>query len=111
MKRNLKGKGSDLLQTVQTNPTNFVPVLNPAFTDPEYAHNFPYWRPNLVPTMRRDPKIRYGLNLLKGPIQSYTVFLPEEEADNPVLHETIREQGIQFVYAVKCKDKESKSLF
>jgi hypothetical protein len=60
--------------------------------------------------MKQDPRIRYGLNLLKGPIQSFAAFVDSEEAENPQLHETIREQGIQFVYGVKCEDKEIKEF-
>lgn len=106
MKVSTKVRGKELLNILPTNPTSFVGLLSPAMLDPEYAHNFPFWRASLVPTIKRDPQIRFGLNLIKGPIQTFTVFLPEEEAENPMLHETIREQGIQFAYGVRCKDEE-----
>lgn len=74
--------------------------------EPAYGHNFPIWRLNLVPTMIRDSRVTYGLQLLKGPIKSFTVFLPEENADSAEVHQTLREQGIQFAYTVKSDDQE-----
>ncbi len=103
-------KGSDLLESYNTDPTSFVVTSNYPTFSPEYGHNFPIFRSSLVPTMRRDPRIRYGLNLLKGPIQSFTAFVDSTEAENPQLHETIREQGVQFVYGVECEDQKVKEF-
>jgi hypothetical protein len=97
-------KGRELLNNFITESPALVDI-NP-FIEPIYGHNFPLWRHSLVVTMQRDPRIQYGLNLLKGPIQAFTTFLPEEDAENPMLHETIREQGLQFVNGVRCKNPE-----
>lgn len=102
--------GKDLLVTYDTNPTDFIMTSNFPTFSPEYGHNFPLFRLSLVPTMKMDPRIRYGLNLLKGPIQAFTAFVDSKEAENPQLHETIREQGIQFVYGVECEDEEIKKF-
>lgn len=105
--RNKKIAPKDLAKNYNTRPVDHVGFYIPPTYEPEYGHNFPIFRRTLVPTIRRDPRIQYGLNLLKGPIQSQTIFLPEEEAENPQLHETIREQGDQFLYGVRCKDKDT----
>lgn len=105
-----RGSVEELLQNISTNPTAWLSVPNMPAMEPEYGHNFPIFRRSLVPTMQCDGRIRYALNLIKGPIQAFTVFVKEEEAENPELHETIREQGIQYVYAVKCKDPEVEQL-
>ncbi len=102
--------GSDLLKVYTTNPTDFIVSSNYPSFQPEYGHNFPIFRLSLVPIIRKDPRIRYALNLLKGPIQSFTAFVDDKEAENPQLHETIREQGVQFVYGVSCKDDKIKEF-
>lgn len=102
-------KGKDLLQTKST-PTSVMSTHITSMMEPVYGHNFPIWRPSLVPTIQKDPRIRYGLNLIKGPIQAFTAFVTDEEAENPMLHETIREQGIQFVFGVSCEDAKAKEF-
>ncbi len=106
----LSGNTNDLLTVIPTNPLGWVSYSGFPSIEPEYGHNFPIFRRTLVPTMQRDPRIRYGLNLIKGPIQAHTIFKPEEEADDPELHETIREQGIQFAFGIKCKDAKVKEM-
>ena len=103
-------KGQDLLKVEETNPISWVSNYFPSSLEPEYGHNFPFFRLSLVPTIRKDPRIRFGLNLLKGPVQSFTAFFKEDEANDPLLHETVREQGIQFIYAVKCDDEKATEL-
>ena len=103
------GTVEDLTKLIPVNPTAWMAYNLPTL-EPEYGHNFPLFRKTLVPTMQRDGRIRYALNLIKGPIQAFTVFVAEEEAENPELHESIREQGIQFAYAVKCKDETAKKM-
>ena len=103
-------KGSDLLVHHQVSPMVWMPTWLHSVYEPEYGHNFPIFRLSLVPTIQKDPRIRYGLNLLKGPILAYTAFYPEDEAENPLLHETIREQGVQFVYGIRCEDKEAQKF-
>ena len=104
MRKNVQ-KGKDLLESYNTNPTDFVITSNYPVFSPEYGHNFPLFRLSLVPMMRKDPRIRYGLNLLKGPIQAYTAFVDSEEAENPQLHETIREIG-----RASCRERVSSPV-
>ena len=101
---------NDMLTVRQTNPTQIVGTYMPSGYDPQYGHNFPFFNIGLIPTILKDPKVRYGLQLIKGPIENFTVFLPEEDAEDGALHETIREQGVQFVYAVKSADKTVQEL-
>lgn len=105
----ISGTSDDLLGVYNTAGDAYTNLGVPTF-EPAYGHNFPLFRRSLVPTMQRDPRIRYCLNLLKGPIQALTVFLDDKEAENPQLHETIREQGIQFAFSVKCEDEKAKEL-
>jgi hypothetical protein len=58
--------------------------------------------------MMRDSRVRFGLSLIKGPIQTFTIFMDEKTADDGAIHETIREQGIQFPYVVECEDEENR---
>jgi hypothetical protein len=103
------GTVEDLTKIIPVDPTSWMAYNLPTL-EPEYGHNFPLFRKSVIPTMQRDGRIRYALNLIKGPIQAYTVFVPEEDAENPELHESIREQGIQFAYSVKCKDEAAKQM-
>ena len=99
-----------LTENIVVRDPAWVSFHNGSASEPVYGHNFPIWRSNLIPTIQRDPRIRYGLLLLKGPIQAFTSFHSEEDAENPVLHETVREQGIQFLRGVKCKNKEQQQF-
>ena len=108
--KKIKGSGKGLTALYDTNPISWVGSYIPPFFEPEYGHNFPYFRRSLINTIRMDPRIRYGLNIIKGPIQAYTAFFPEKEAENPILHETIREEGIQFAYGIRCDDKECQQF-
>lgn len=76
--------------------------------DPRYGHHFPWFSFSTIDTMLRDPRIRYGLNLLKGPISTYTKFFNEEEAESPAIHTAIVELNYHFPYAVICKNKKQE---
>jgi hypothetical protein len=82
---------------------------NQAFLlDNRYAHHFPVFNFVTIETMRRDPRIQFGLNLIKGPIASYTRFFSEVEADQPGLHKAIIEMDYHFPYVVKCDNEKQQ---
>jgi hypothetical protein len=60
--------------------------------------------------MTLDPRIKFGLNLIKGPIATYTRFFSEEEAESPTIHQAIVELDYHFPYAVVCKDKKQEEF-
>lgn len=77
-----------------------------SFVDPRYAHHNPVFSMMTIDTMLRDPKIRFGLSLIKGPIASYTKFFTEEESKSPDITQAIIELDYHFPYAVFCKNQE-----
>lgn len=95
----------ELLDVSHPSRPDTLGIQLPSMLDPVYGHNFPPFNLHLVPTIMMDPRVRFGMNLIKGPIASFTVFLSEEDAQDPSIHESIREQGVQFAYCVKSKDK------
>lgn len=102
--------GKELLEVSPNASINITGNWIPSSFDPQYGHNFPLFHPTHIPTILRDTRVRFGLNLIKAPIENFTIFLDEEQAEDGALHETIREQGIQFPYVVKCKDQVRKDF-
>lgn len=97
---------STMLQVDLPSRAETLGMILPSTMDPSYGHNFPIFSLELVNTIMHDPRVRFGINLIKGPIQSFTVFLEEAAAQDPSIHESIREQGVQFAYCVKSKNKD-----
>ncbi len=89
-----------MLKVQDSAPITFSPTSITSL-DPVYGHNFPIWSIYYVPTIMRDPRVNYGMKLIKGPIKTFSIFLPEKDAEDPLVQQTIREEGIQFVYTVK----------
>lgn len=94
-----------MLKVQDAEPVSFSPTYMTSL-DPVYGHNFPLWTIQFVPTMLRDPRINYGMKLIKGPIKTFTLFLPEKDANDPLVQQTIREDGVQFVYTVESDSDE-----
>jgi hypothetical protein len=78
--------------------------------DPRYGHHFPWFNFITITTMMLDPRIKYGLNLIKGPIATYTRFFTEEESESPSIHQAIVELNYHFPYAVCCKNKKQEDF-
>jgi len=74
--------------------------------DPRYAHHFPYFDWSAIKTMLFDPRVQFGLWLIKGPIFNCTRFFSEEEADNPNIQQSIVELDYHFPYAICCENKD-----
>jgi hypothetical protein len=89
-----------MLAVQDSAPITFSPTSITSL-DPVYGHNFPIWSIYYVPTIMRDPRVNYGMKLIKGPIKTFSIFLPEKDAEDPLVQQTLREEGIQFVYTVK----------
>lgn len=90
--------------------THAVQSYNEQIFDPRYGHQFPIFTQQVIKTMLLDPRIRYGLALIKGPILSYTKFFTSEEADSPSIHQAIVEMNYHFPYAVKADDPETEEF-
>lgn len=69
-------------------------------------HHRPLFSRLSVRQMLEDPRIVFGLNLIKGPIHAFTKFFTEEESQNPAVHNWIVASETTFPYVVKCEDKE-----
>jgi hypothetical protein len=80
--------------------------FNDQMWDPRYGHHFPFFNIQTAKTMLLDPRIKYGLSLIKGPITTYTKFFNSEEAESPSIHTAIVELNYHFPYAVKAKSPE-----
>lgn len=78
--------------------------------DPRYGHHFPYFTQHTAKTMLLDPRIKYGLALIKGPITTYTKFFNSEEAESPSIHTAIVELNYHFPYQVKAKDQKTEDF-
>lgn len=72
----------------------------------EYGHHFPMFTMPVLRTMLLDPRIIFGLSLIKGPISSYTKFFNAEEAESPNIHTAIVELNYYFPYTVRCDNEE-----
>lgn len=69
-------------------------------------HHRPIFSRFAIQQMLEDPRICFGLELIKGPIHAFTKFFTEEEAKNPAVHQWIVASDTSFPYVVKCDDKE-----
>jgi hypothetical protein len=64
-----------------------------------------------IQTMMLDPRILFGLSLLKGPIASYTKFFSEEKSESPAIHSAIVELNYHFPFAVCCESNKEQEEF
>lgn len=78
--------------------------------DSRYSHHHPVFSLLTIETMMRDPRIVFGLSLIKGPIATYTKFFTEEESKSPDISQAIIELDYHFPYAVFCKDKKQEEF-
>lgn len=78
--------------------------------DPRYGHHFPFFNLYTAKLMLLDPRIRYGLYLLKGPIATYTKFFNSEESESPSIHTAIVELNYHFPYGVKCNNPDDEKF-
>lgn len=73
--------------------------------DLRYSHHFPIFSMSTIRTMLLDPRIKFALNLIKGPVATYTKFYSQEEADDPGIQKSIIELNYYFPYKVVSDDK------
>jgi len=99
-----------LLGHLQTNTFQHEQRINYAVFDPRYAHHFPWFNFLTIKNMMLDPRIKFGLSLIKGPIATYTRFFSEEESESPSIHNAIVELNYHFPYAVICKNKDQEKF-
>jgi len=76
--------------------------------DPRYSHHFPFFTYTVIPLMLRDPHIRFGLNMLKSPITTYTKFLTQQQADSPQIQSAVANQDLIFPFKIKAKNEEDE---
>ena len=76
--------------------------------DSRYSHQFPFFTLGTIQVMLRDPRINFGLALIKGPICTYTKFFSEEESEKPGIQQLITELHYHFPYGVRCKNKKQE---
>lgn len=74
--------------------------------DPQYGHNIPMFNRTTIPVMLRDGRIRFGLQMLKGPIQYNTVFMAAEKSKSPALIDLLKANGANFMYKVSAENPE-----
>lgn len=95
-KEDLKG-----VETVGYEPLGFVNNLY------GYApHHRPIFGRFSIQQMLEDPRICFGLELIKGPIHTSTHFFTEEESTNPSVHKWVIASDIAFPYVVNSNNKE-----
>jgi hypothetical protein len=97
---------SDMLTVYANSPVRYIGNSPQPIYDPQYGHNIPMFNKMIIPTMLKDGRIRFGLQMLKGPIQYNTVFIPEEKSNNPALIDLLKANGAQFIYKVSSENKE-----
>lgn len=95
---------AEMLTVYASDPTRFIGNSPSPIYDPQYGHNIPVFNRSIIPSMMRDGRIRFGLQMLKGPIQYNTLFLPKEKSSNPALIDLLKANGAQFIYKVSSDD-------
>lgn len=104
---NSLSKSVDLLRnySYRSYPYHLLP-----YYDPRYAHQFPFFGFGTIDMMLRDSRVRYGLNLIKGPIFTYTKFFSTEESKNPAVNQAIVEREYHFSYKVEAADTSTEEF-
>ncbi len=69
-------------------------------------HHAPPFTLSVVRDMLKDPRIEFGLGLIKGPIHAFTKFFTEEESKNPAVHRWIIASETSFPYVVKGENAD-----
>ena len=77
-----------------------------ATIDLRYSHHFPVFSLSTIRTMLLDPRIKFALNLIKGPVATYTKFYSEEESNDPGIQKSIIELNYYFPYKVLSDNKD-----
>lgn len=94
-----------MLSTYASNPIDTIANNSPLpLYDPQYGHNIPMFNRTTIPVMMRDGRIRFGLQMLKGPIQYNTVFMSAEKSKSPALIDLLKANGANFMYKVSADD-------
>lgn len=95
---------SDVMGVVSSGyePTVSI-VRDVSYTAPHHAPPFSL---SVVRDMLKDPRIEFGLGLIKGPIHAFTKFFTEEESKNPAVHQWIVASETSFPYVIKSENKE-----
>lgn len=87
--------------TAEYEPVGFVRNYMPAA-----PHHRPMFNSWCIEQMLQDPRIVFGLELIKGPIHAFTKFFSQEEASDASVHRMIVETNVEFPYVVQCSDKK-----
>ena len=96
----------DMLTTYAIDPVRLLGNSPSPVFDPQYGHNIPLFTRTMIPAMLRDGRIRFALQMIKGPIQYNTLFIEAEKASNPGLIDILKANGAEFIYKVESENKE-----
>lgn len=110
MSRKPRASASSMLTTYASDPVRFLGNSPSPIYDPQYGHNIPMFTKTMIPAMLRDGRVRFGLQMIKGPVQYNTVFVEAERSSNPGLVDLLKANGAEFVYKVSSDNKELESL-
>lgn len=106
-----KSSVSNMLTSYASNPVNSYANASPLpLYDPQYGHNIPMFNRTTIPVMLRDGRIRFGLQMLKGPIQYNTVFMTEKNSRSPALIDLLKANGANFMYRVTAATPEIEAF-
>lgn len=95
----------EMLTSYASNPVHSLANNSPLpLYDPQYGHNIPMFNRTTIPVMLRDGRIRFGLQMLKGPIQYNTVFMSAEKSKSPALIDLLKANGANFMYKVSAEN-------
>lgn len=95
----------EMLTSYASSPIHTLANTSPLpLYDPQYGHNIPMFNRTTIPVMMRDGRIRFGLQMLKGPIQYNTVFMSAEKSKSPALIDLLKANGANFMYKVTATD-------
>ena len=95
----------EMLTSYASSPVHSLANNSPLpLYDPQYGHNIPMFNRTTVPVMMRDGRIRFGLQMLKGPIQYNTVFMSAEKSKSPALIDLLKANGANFMYKVTTEN-------
>lgn len=93
----------NLLSTVKSRHRQLYAL---PYYDPRYSHHFPYFSYGTVDLMLRDSRVKYALQLIKGPIYAYTKFFDSEESEDPAIQQAIIDLEYHYSYKIESDNKD-----
>lgn len=107
MASQFEAKTVDLFHTYRVRNRHFHAA---PYYDPRYAHHFPFFGFGTVEMMMRDSRIKFALNVIKGPIYAYTKFFSSQDADDPAVNQAIIDLEYYYSHKVSASNQDTEDF-